>query len=219
MRRSRAAFGILFGHAAALLVGLLPFVSGCPKVERFTPDGGLDGGKHDAAKAAASVATDAGEGGGDAMAPVAPVIVAPPIELTPPPNDADLAARAKHLLEAITQDNADLARDILLPRDAYLKNRDIKDAGKVWEAKVFVPFQKAVHRAHKSHPGLNRAIFVSVELGHDIASVPPRPKEWKYDVWRVSHSRIVYSLDGSVQHLELGEMTSFRGAWYVTHLR
>lgn len=216
MQRDRAARGIVFGHTIVLLAGVLAFATGCPKVERYVPDGGLDGGKHDAGKAALA---DAGDDAGDASAPPAPAVTAPPVELTPPANDADLAARAKHLLEAIVQDNADLARDILLPRDAYLKNRDIKDPGKVWETKVFVPFQKAVHRAHRSHQGLGRAIFVSVELGHDIVSVPPRPKEWKYDVWRVSHSRIVYSLDGSVMHLELGELTSFRGAWYVTHLR
>lgn len=207
-------FLALSGLAVLLLLG-----AGCPKIERLTPDAGsLDGGKGDAKALGATVTVDAGDDAEASAPPPPPAVTAPPIDLTPPPNDADLAARAKHLLEAITQDNADLARDILLPRDAYLKNRDVKDPGKTWELKVYNPFQKDVHRAHKHHQGLGRAIFVSVELGHDISTVPARPKEWKYDVWRVSRSRIVYSLDGSVLHLELGELTSFRGAWYVTHL-
>lgn len=205
------------GHLLSLVapVCLIALATGCPKVERFIPDAGADGGKLDAR----TLATDGGAEAGETSAPPPPpAVTAPPIDLTPPPNDADLAARAKHLLEAITQDNADLARDILLPRDAYLKNRDVKDPGKTWEIKVYNPFQKSVHRAHKRHPNLGRAIFVSVELGHDASTVSARPKEWKYDVWRVSRSRIVYSLDGNVLHLELGELTSFRGAWYVTHL-
>ena len=215
---SRAISRTLAARAFALVAlwPLVPLLSACPKIERLTVDGGpLDGGKADARVYAPSDAGDDAEAG----PPAAPPVVVPPIDLVPPPNDADLAARAKHLLEAITQDNADLARDILLPRDAYLKNRDVKDPGKTWELKVYNPFQKAVHRAHKSHPGLGRAIFVSVELGHDASTVSARPKEWKYEVWRVTRSRIVYSLDGSVLHLELGELTSFRGAWYVTHLR
>lgn len=209
------ARGLRGGVVVTLALAVLS--SACPKVERYIPDAGpSDGGKHDAKS---PVHLDAGDDAEAGPPPPPPAPTAPPIDLTPPPNDDALAGRAKHLLEAITQDNAELARDILLPREAYLKNRDTKDPGKAWESKVFMPFQKAIHRAHKAHPGLGRAIFVSVELGHDVVSVPPRPKEWKYDVWRVSHSRIVYSLDGSVLHLELGELTSFRGAWYVTHLR
>ena len=100
---SRAISRTLAARAFALVAlwPLVPLLSACPKIERLTVDGGpLDGGKADARVYAPSDAGDDAEAG----PPAAPPVVVPPIDLVPPPNDADLAARAKHLLEAITQD-------------------------------------------------------------------------------------------------------------------
>src|SRR2546423_13522086 len=51
----------------------------------------------------------------------------------PQTSGEELSARMRHLLEAISQENADLAADVLFPRDAYAATKDLSDASKAWE--------------------------------------------------------------------------------------
>src|SRR5436190_12322773 len=54
----------------------------------------------------------------------------------PPSSSPELTMRARHLLEAIAQDNPDLAADILFPRDAWINLHDVQDPAKQWDEKV-----------------------------------------------------------------------------------
>jgi hypothetical protein len=129
-----------------------------------------------------------------------------------------MTARAKHLLEAIAQDNPDLAMDMLFPRDGYLAVKDVPDPGKAWEKQVKVFFGKTVKKLHKKK-GIERAQFVSFELGHAVVQSVPKKRDWKKPLWKVRHSKLTYTIDGKTQHLDIAEMTGWRGAWYVTRLR
>src|SRR5690348_3262989 len=60
----------------------------------------------------------------------------------------ELTARARHLLEAVAHDNADLATDILFPRDAFISAKDAADPGKAWDAKITTAFRRHVHMVH-----------------------------------------------------------------------
>lgn len=136
----------------------------------------------------------------------------------PPTSSEELTARAKHLLEAITQDNPDLAADVLFPRDGFIAARDVADAAKVWEKKVSGVFKKQVHQLHK-RKGIDRAQFVSLELGHSVMQATPRKHDWKKPLWKVKHSKLTFTIDGKPFKIDVGEMTAWRGAWYVTRLR
>jgi hypothetical protein len=35
----------------------------------------------------------------------------------------------------------------------------------------------------------------------------------------VKHSKLAFTIEGKIRHLEIAEMTAWRGAWYVTRLR
>jgi hypothetical protein len=140
-------------------------------------------------------------------------------EPLPPSSSDEMTARAKHLLEAIAHDSPDLGTDMLLPRDAFLAERDSADPGKAWDTKIAAQFQKSVHAMHKRVKGVEKAQFVSFEIGHNVQQASPKRREWKRPLWRVKRSRLTFTVDGKTQHVDVGEMTGWRGAWYVTRLR
>jgi hypothetical protein len=137
----------------------------------------------------------------------------------PASSGEDLTLRMRHLLEAISQNNADLAGDALFPRDGYVATKDSPDPQKTWEKKVSVPFRRSVERMHKRMKGIEHARFVSFELGHSIVQITPKKKDFKKPLWRVKHSKLTFTIDGKERHLDIAEMTAWRGAWYVTRLR
>jgi hypothetical protein len=140
-------------------------------------------------------------------------------ESPPPTTSEELNGRAKHLLEAIGQANPDLANDILLPREAYVALRDASDPGKAWERGVHGPFKNTVARLAKRTKGIERAQFVSFEMGRTIVQVPAKRREWKKPLWHVKHSTLSFLIDGKLHHIDIGELVAWHGAWYVARLR
>lgn len=138
---------------------------------------------------------------------------------TPPPSGEELASRMRHLLEAIAQNNPDLASDAMFPRDAYIAAKDAPDPGKAWEKKVASAFRHSVERTHTRTKGASYAKFVSFELGKTISQTTPKKKDFKKPLWRVKHSKLTFSIEGKTHHLLIAEMTAWRGNWYVSRLR
>jgi len=164
------------------------------KVDAAAPDGGPK-----------TAATDAGSEMEDIAMPKA--------------SGEELDLRMRHLVEAIAQDNADLAGDVLFPRDAFLATKDTADPAKTWEHKLQGAFKRSVERMHKHTKGAEGAKFVSFELGHSVLQITPKKHDWKRPLWRVKHSKLTFTVDGKTRHLDIAEMTAWRGAWYVTKLR
>ena len=153
-----------------------------------------------------------------AMQDAEPADSGPTDDAMPPSSSAELSTRARHLLEAIAQDNADLATDILFPRDAWNQARDGQDPSKVWDSKIKPGFAANIHTWAKQKD-MARAQFVSFEIGKTVTQIEPKKKEWKKPLWQVKHSKLSFTVDGQARHLEIAEMVGWRGAWYVTHLR
>lgn len=164
-----------------------------------------------------SAKLDAGaEGGPHAAADAGPTIE----DVAMPKASGDeLDMRMKHLVEAIAQGNPDLAGDVVFPRDAYIQTKDSADPQKGWEKKVQGTFKRGVEGLHKKMKGVDGAKFVSFELGHSVTQITPKKKDWKRPLWRVKHSKLTFVVDGKQRHLDIAEMTAWRGAWYVTKLR
>lgn len=165
----------------------------------------------------ASASSDGGIGD-SGLSGAAAVDAGPPDDALPPSGAPDLATRGKHLLEAITQDNADLGNDFLFPRDAFVAARDVTEPAKLWEKKTLPSFQRDVRTMHKRLKG-KEAQFVSFEVGQAIMRIVPKRRDYKKALWRVKHSKLLFTVDGKPQRIEIGEMVSWRGAWYVTKLR
>ncbi|MDP9149601.1 MAG: hypothetical protein M3O36_06635 [Myxococcota bacterium] len=143
----------------------------------------------------------------------------PADDAIPATSSEELTVRARHLLEAIAKDDAELAVDIVFPRDAWLATRDAADPGKDWERRVTGPFRKAVHGMSRKHKNLLSAQFASLELGRSVEQVTPRRHSWKKALWTVNGARLTFVVDGHTRTLPIREMTGWRGAWYVTRLR
>jgi hypothetical protein len=143
---------------------------------------------------------------------------APADDAIPPTSSEELSVRARHLLEAIAQNNSELASDILFPRDGWLATRDAVDPGKEWEKRVAHPFQRALRVLSHRHPDLGRAQFASLELGHSMTQATPRRHGWQKPLWIVTGSRLSFVVDGRTRTLPVREMVAWRGAWYVTRL-
>lgn len=137
----------------------------------------------------------------------------------PASSGEDLQARMRHLLEAVAQNNPDLAGDALFPRDAYVATKDVGDPQKAWDKRVSSGFRRSIERMHKRMKGIERAKFVSFEIGHSVVQITPKKKDFKKPLWRVKHSKLTFTIDGKTRHLDVAEMTAWRGAWYVTRLR
>ncbi|HSO37094.1 MAG TPA: hypothetical protein VLT33_31430 [Labilithrix sp.] len=137
----------------------------------------------------------------------------------PPAVNEELLARMRHLLEAIVQNNPDLAGDVVFPRDGYVASRDTVDPQKAWEKRVSGLFKRSVERSHKRTKGIENAKFSSFELGHSILQLTPKKHDFKKPLWRVKHSKLAFTIDGKLRHFDIAEMTAWRGAWYVTRLR
>ena len=163
---------------------------------------------------------DAGptDASGDAVAKRAPAVddAAPADDLIPATSSDELTTRGRHLLEAISKDDADLAADILFPRDAWLELRDVADPAKDWDKRVDRPFRRSLHALSRHADG---AQFVSLELGRAVIQEPVRHHGWKKALWSVHGSRLTYIVDGHTHTVSIREMTAWRGAWYVTRLR
>lgn len=163
---------------------------------------------------AADASSDGGEGGAGSSA----LEAGPSDDAIPPTSSDELTVRARHLLEAIAQDNADLATDIQFPRDGWMATRDAADPGKEWEKRVARPFRRAVHSLSRRHKDLDRAQFASIELGHTMLQVTPRRHGWQKPLWVVTGSRLTFVAEGKTRTLTVRELTAWRGAWYITRL-
>jgi hypothetical protein len=174
-------------------------------------------------RADATAAADAGplDAAREAHTQVTTIVVdaAPADEAMPEGAGDELAARSRHLLEAIGKGDPDLASDILFPRDGWLATRDAADPGKDWERHVAGPFRKTIHALARRHAEIERAQFVSFELGRSVNQVATRRHGWRKPLWTVHGSRLTYLVDGHTRTLAIHEMTAWRGAWYVTRLR
>jgi hypothetical protein len=179
--------------------------------------GGCKAGPHAQGPDAGTQAPDAG--------PEVHAASAPHPDASPPPDDTilpetgdELRARAGHLLEAIAQDDATLAGDILFPRNGWLASRDAPDPGKDWDSRLATPFRRAVHALSRRHRDLSHAQVVSIELGGAITQTTPRRRGWKKALWTVSGSRLTFLAEGHTRVVSIREMVAWRGAWYVTRL-
>jgi hypothetical protein len=199
MRGSLFLIGALYALSAA---GCGDKTAAAGQVDPSLTSAKLDGGREGGASAATA---DAGPVVDDVAMPKA--------------SGEELDMRMKHLVEAIAQGNPDLAGDVVFPRDAFIQTKDSTDPQKGWEKKVQGSFKRGVEGLHKKMKGVDGAKFVSFELGHSVTQITPKKKDWKRPLWRVKHSKLTFTVDGKQRHLDIAEMTAWRGAWYVTKLR
>jgi hypothetical protein len=203
---------------ASALAGLLAVGSlgACRRVEVYgEPDAGdaaLDA-RADARAPSVDAATPLHDSGSEAGAAPQTVLVPEPL---PPALSDELRDRMAHLVEAMQERNPDLARDVLFPRGAFLMLSDAKAPNQVWDTRIRGGFEKVI--SHKSRLVRPSSKLVRVDIGK-VARSDRKPGEWKVEVWQAHQARLILDEAGKTREVKLGELTAYKGAWYVTKLR
>ena len=213
LRSTAVSFAAFATFSFAVLAGCHD-KSGAPNADAGATDAAsLVDASDDASAASSDASTTTEAAPGDAATDDARDFGAPTAS-----ND-DLAQRMRHLLEAIAQNNPDLANDVLFPREAYVAARDARDPSKAWDKKIAGHFRSTIERLHTRIKGVDRAKFVSFELGKSATQVQPKKHEFKKPIWRMRHSKLTFTIDGKTHSLHVAEMVGWRGNWYITRLR
>jgi hypothetical protein len=194
-------------RGVALIVALV--LEGCGSCNGEVASGRADASASDSGK------VDAAKTDGAILEAAAPVDIGD----LPDGGLADLELRAKHLLEAIAQNEPSLAADIVLPRDAYVAARDAQDPGGIYDSKFKTAFATQVGRVHHHEKGIENAVFVSFDLGNNASRVSPRKHEWNEPLWHATRSTLTFTIEGRVHRIEVAEMIAWHGNWYVSKLR
>ncbi len=172
---------------------------------------------------ASIVVADASVPGDDAGV-VAPAPAEDPAMPTAPAFDVEFTHRLRHLLDAISTNDAALCHDVQLPRKAYVDDYVSKNLVKTWDHGVDAAFKKALGKLHRRHRRVELA-FVSLEVPKAMELTPAREREgFRVALWRVAHAKLHAKPtgqapgDGKDISIDLGCLVYWRGAWYVERL-
>lgn len=191
--------------------------AGCPSKS------GPTSAHYDAGIVDAGALHDGGAADADADVP-APVIPDDPAMPPAPAFDLDFTHRLRHLLDAITANDAALCHDVQLPRKAYAEDYVSKNLVKTWDHGVDAAFKKTLGKLHRRQKRVDLS-FVSLEVPKAMELAPAREREgFRVPLWRVQHAKIHVKPagqppgDAKDTTIDLGSLVYWRGAWYVERL-
>jgi hypothetical protein len=130
-------------------------------------------------------------------------------------------ARARALWTGIVEDDPDRAMAFFFPLGAYEQVKDVADPAADWRRRLVSAYTGDVHALHAwLGPDASRAKFVALEVpAQSVRWVDPGEEGNKIGYYRVIGSRLRYDLDGAQRTMNVRTLISWRGEWYVVHLR
>ena len=146
----------------------------------------------------------------------------PQTEERPSATSPAFLRRMELLVRAIEADDAKLAHDAFFPLVAYEQVKDIAKPALDHERRLLAAFARNVHEYHrelgKDASGLR---FVRVELPEDKVKWMKVGSEGnRVGYYRVLRVRLVVATGSDKERsFELTSLISWRGEWYVVHLR
>ncbi len=139
----------------------------------------------------------------------------------PSSTSAGFQRRAALLFEAIQKDDATIAAPAFFPKSAYAATKDIKNAEKDWDARLFHLFARDIHEYHKrlgKKP--EEAQYVSVSADDTKMKWMEKGSEGnRVGYYRLFGTMLRYkNAKGKDAKLEVTSIISWRGEWFVVHL-
>jgi hypothetical protein len=135
-----------------------------------------------------------------------------------PTEGAELAERAKALLEAIAKDEPERGESFWFPKEPFIPLKDIKDPGKYW-AQLHRTYGNDIHALHKKRKSWDKVEFVSFEGWSKPKWVKPGDEANKIGYYRAFHGKIRFKVDGEADEIDVHTIITWQGRWYCTHLR
>lgn len=128
----------------------------------------------------------------------------------------------KLLFRAIQTDDPKVAMPAFFPVVAYEQVKAIPKPAADWNARLVSAFERDIHAAHKE---LGNGAMSATVVGMDVPEekskwMPPGSEGNKLGYYRVLGSKLRY-LDGGggAKAVEVMSLISWRGEWYVVHLK
>ena len=130
--------------------------------------------------------------------------------------------RIRLLFDAIEQDDPGSARAAFFPLEAYEKVKAIADPKRDWERRLIAAFERdirAYHRKLAQEPEKPKLGTLMVPT-KGIRWMKPGSEGNRVGYYRVLRSEIGYQdAAGRTRKLPILSMISWRGEWYVVHLK
>jgi hypothetical protein len=130
-------------------------------------------------------------------------------------------ARVVALWAAIVEDNPERAMPFFFPLGAYQQVKDIGDPAADWRLRLVAAYERDVHALHEwLGPDAPRATLIALEVPREsVRWVEPGEESNKIGYYRVVGSALRYEVDGAARTINVRTLISWRGEWYVVHLR
>ncbi len=139
----------------------------------------------------------------------------------PAVTDSVFGDRVRALWTAIVEDDPDRAMPLFFPLGAYEQVKDIADPAADWSRRLASAYVADVHALHAwLGADAARARLVGLEISPQaIRWVDPGEEANKVGYYRVIGSKLRYDVDGTQHTANVQTLISWRGEWYVVHLR
>jgi hypothetical protein len=130
-------------------------------------------------------------------------------------------SRVRALWTGIVEDDPDRAMRFFFPLGAYEQVKDIADPSADWTHRLVFAYTRDVHALHAwLGADASRAKFVALEVpAQSVRWVDPGEEDNKIGYYRVIGSQLRYDVDGTERTMNVRTLISWRGEWYVVHLR
>ena len=135
----------------------------------------------------------------------------------PPLSSPDLTERAKHLFQAIAENQPELADDFFFPKEPFIPLKDVADPGRYFD-QLIATYHRDIASLHAKRKDWSGAAFVSFELGTTPGWVAPGKEYNKIGYFRTFRGKLTYSIGGVTRDLSVTTIISWDGCWYTTHL-
>jgi hypothetical protein len=126
------------------------------------------------------------------------------------------------LAESILTGDAERAKSTFFPLVAYTQVKDVQKPERDYRLRLLAHFERDVREYRQAlGPDAARAEFVGVDVPEERAQwMKPGKEGNRVGYFRVLRSQLRFRLpSGKERKLELTSMISWRGEWYVVHLR
>ncbi len=135
----------------------------------------------------------------------------------PAMTSADLTLRARHLFQAIVENQPALADDFFFPKEPFIPLKDVADPGRYFD-QLLATYHRDIASLHAKRKDWSGTSFLSFELGTTPGWVAPGKEYNKIGYFRTFRGKLTYSVADKMRELPVTTIISWDGRWYVTHL-
>lgn len=130
-------------------------------------------------------------------------------------------ARAGALWDAIVRDDPGIGMPFFFPLAAYMQVKDVPNPASDWRQRLVAAYRRDIHALHlRLSDDAGRAQWVALDVPESRARWVEPGEEWnKIGYYRVFGSTLRYAIDGIERTYVVQSLISWRGEWYVVHLR